>query len=250
MFRRLVVSVASGREVQLNDLLEKELSPVPLALATTDGNLRSTNKAHLTEILEKGHITHTLPACNLHETVCTIIDGMALVHALGKPVGCKNFGDLADIFIQSVCSNFTGNCTRVDILFDRYGTQSIKSGTPQKRRKGVKPIRRIIDDRNVRLPDNWLTYLAMEDNKRELTSFLSVQLSLVVPKEGCELIVSGGFSDPKHIHVTSSNENHMVDNLSCTHEEADTRIILHAHEAATCFYVVVARDTDVLVLLI
>ena len=42
----------------------------------------------------------------------------------------------------------------------------------------------------------------------------------------------------------------MVNNLSYTHEEADTRIILHAHEAATCFYVVVARDTDVFVLLI
>lgn len=91
----------------------------------------------------------------------------------------------------------------------------------------------------------------MEDNKRELTSFLSIQLSMVIPKDGCELIVSGGFSDPKHI--TTSNKNHNVSSLSSTHEEADTRIVLHTHEASACGYdrvIVVARDTDVLILLV
>lgn len=155
LFRRLVVSVESGREVQLDTLLEKELSPVPLALATTDGQLRSTNKSQLAQIVEKGHTKTSLPSCNLHEQVCNIIDGMALVHVVGKPAGCKTFGDLADTIIQSVCSNFTGNCTRVDVLFDQYGTQSIKSGTRSKRRRGIRPVRRVIEDRNVRLPDNW-----------------------------------------------------------------------------------------------
>ena len=81
--------------MQLDNLLKYELSPVPLALATTDGNLRSTNKAQLTHIIEKGNTNSGLPMCYLHVQVCTILDGMALVHVIGKPAECKHFGDLA-----------------------------------------------------------------------------------------------------------------------------------------------------------
>ena len=198
LFRWLVVSVKSGREVQLDNFLRYELSPAPLTLATTDGNLRSTNESQMTHIIEKGKTKSSLLMCDLLVQVCTILDGMALVHVIGKPAECKKFGDLADTIINSVFSHFLDKCTRVDIIFDHYGTQSVKSGTRSKHRRGIRPVRRIIEDRNVRLPENWQAYLAMEDNKRELAGFLSIQLSMVKPKEGCELIVAGGFKEPKH----------------------------------------------------
>lgn len=45
LFQRLLVAKDSGRDVDLKNILSHELTPVPLALADTAGNLRPTNKA-------------------------------------------------------------------------------------------------------------------------------------------------------------------------------------------------------------
>lgn len=66
-----------------------------------------------------------------------------------------------------------------------------------------------------------------------------------------ELILSGGFND---LHkVWSSRDDRDVTSLSANHEEADTRIPLHARDATASRYQqvnVISRDTDVLVLLV
>lgn len=54
IFRRIIVSMDSGREDNIDELLQKELCAVPLSLATTESFLRSTNKADLVTILEAG----------------------------------------------------------------------------------------------------------------------------------------------------------------------------------------------------
>jgi hypothetical protein len=76
--------------VQL-DNLKYELGSVPLALTTTNGNLRSTNEAQMTHINEKGNTKSSLPMCDLHVQVCTILDGMALDHVIGKPAESYKF---------------------------------------------------------------------------------------------------------------------------------------------------------------
>jgi hypothetical protein len=46
LFRRVVVALESGREVDVDALLERELSSVPLSIATVYGKLRNcTSKA-------------------------------------------------------------------------------------------------------------------------------------------------------------------------------------------------------------
>ena len=63
---------------------------------------------------------------------CLLIDGQALVVALGKPEGASNFRELGEIFVKLV--NHAGNSfDRVDVVFDRYRETSIKSGTRKKR---------------------------------------------------------------------------------------------------------------------
>ena len=47
-----------------------------------------------------------------------IVDGQALVIAVGKPAKAKNFGDLADAFVTSVLQAET-MFIRVDIIFDQ-----------------------------------------------------------------------------------------------------------------------------------
>jgi len=178
MFRRLLLATDAGRDVNIDCLLESELSEKPLSLTTSDGRLRA-NKSQLIEILAHGVIQKDLPVTPDLNT-CTIIDGMALVQALGKPAGLRTFGELADSFIDTVKSH--GNLSdRIDVLFDRYEERSIKEGTGVIRSGGVKTVRRIISNRDVKLPDNWKSFIGLDANKANLASFLSEELL----KDGC-----------------------------------------------------------------
>ena len=73
---------------------------VPLAFADTNGQLRSGNKSVLIELLSGG-MEHTwvtpVPARST-----LVIDGTALVMALGRPSECATFDDLADTFLKAV----------------------------------------------------------------------------------------------------------------------------------------------------
>jgi len=47
MFRRLLIAKDAGRDVNIDCLLERELSEKPLSLTTSDGRLRKANKSQL-----------------------------------------------------------------------------------------------------------------------------------------------------------------------------------------------------------
>jgi hypothetical protein len=69
-------------------------------------------------------------------------------------------------------------------------------------------------------------------------------------KNGNELIVSGGF---EQIEKAWSSDGREIVDLMSDHEEADTRIVLHAKEATKSGFTrvdIISRDTDVLVLLL
>jgi len=88
MFRRLLIAKDAGRDVNIDCLLESELLEKPLSLTTSDGRLRKANKSQFIEILAHCVIQKDLPVTPDLNT-CTIIDGMALVQALGKPAGLR-----------------------------------------------------------------------------------------------------------------------------------------------------------------
>ena len=69
---------------------------------------------------------------------------------------------------------------------------------------------------------------------------------------GRELVVSGGFREILNVWSSDASRESRQE-LSSDHEEADTRIVLHARDAAVRGYHqvnVLCRDTDVLVLLL
>ena len=219
---------------------------VPLALAYPTGLLRSGNKTHLADKLTHNVIIQE--NINLNENVAyLIIDGPALMQSLGRPKDCTNFGDLADSFVSSVL-NSGRSCHRIDILFDRYRDLSIKSSTRDKRnKKSCRPVRRVIEDRNVPLPNDWSNFMALSDNKADYARFLSEELILQAP-EGKEIVASGGFVD--ELDVCSSKAISNLNHLKSNHKEAGTRIILHAVNYNCHMLIVSCRDTDVLVLLV
>lgn len=185
-------------------------------------------------------------------STCIIIDGHALVQALWKPNSAKTFGDYADLYAAKVKSFITAECTRVDVVFDQYLKHSIKNRTREKRTgKNSRSVRRIVDSRDVPLPCNWKKFLALPENKSNLAEFLSDELIRQAVSFGsCELITAGGFTDTD---TAKSSIGRDMCKLKASHEEADTRMILHAIDAKQEGYdrlVVLCRDTDVLILLL
>ena len=130
--------------------------------------MNSTQKSELINVLADGiHIPSAIPEANMK--TCVLIDGHSLIQVLGKPHGCQTFGDYAD-----VTSHFRCHTTRRDVVFDRYtGQQSIKAVTRSKRVWKTKPVRKVIDGRNVPLPQVWSNLIAYDENKADLVRFLS-----------------------------------------------------------------------------
>jgi hypothetical protein len=250
LFRRVIIALESGREVDVDTLLEHELSPVPLSLANLNQKLRyPTNKADLGKILEQG-LAQNQPPDNLDPT-CTILDGMAIVQSLGNRSEAKTFGEWSDNFQQYVNSQFTESCKRVDIVFDRYQEMSVKEGTRAKRsRDKGKGIKRMVESKDQKIA-NWERFIALGENNASLANFLHTELKTTHQTDlNRELILSGGFTDPKEAWSSTGRD---MSNLSSSHEEGDTRIMLHAQDAKLSGFKqvnVVCRDTDVIVLLV
>ena len=117
IFHRLLVASGSGRDVNLENILKHELSPVPLALAKTNRQLLSAkNKADLQSILIEtttAKIETNLPKSS--SPTCLLIDAPALIQAISKPEKANTFGDLADVFSDIVKGKFGKGYSRVDV---------------------------------------------------------------------------------------------------------------------------------------
>ena len=125
---------------------------MPIALAEMNHDIRTGSKAILSQVLTgETPCPPMLAPAELGDNATIIIDGQALVIAIGKPHGLSTFGDLADVFKNTVLQ--IGHLfDRIDVAFDRYYKASIKSGTRKRRAKGIRPIRRVIDRCEVPLP--------------------------------------------------------------------------------------------------
>ena len=104
LLQRLLNAITAGRTVEMVNIVKHDLSPTTLSLAKPGGVMNSTTKAELYNILVAGLRTPSeVPQAELK--TCVLIDGHALIQALGKPDGsdgCQTFGDYAEVFKQTV----------------------------------------------------------------------------------------------------------------------------------------------------
>ena len=77
--------------------------------------------------------------------------------------------------------NQSASYDRVDVVFDRYRSDTIKGNTRSNRTKNQRPIRKLIEHEDVPLPTNWSNYMALPENKAEYANFLSEQLKKHAP---------------------------------------------------------------------
>ena len=186
---------------------------------------------------------------NRQETPCVdtkIIDGAALVHALDPKkanVVVKPFKDYANlVFVPHVLLHLQ-SVNRLDVVWDCYKPDSLKSFTRQCRGNGE--TFRVAN--NTSLPRNWNSFLRMDSNKTNLYKFLSSALNsgnIPIAK-----VLLTTYED----HVLSPSAVDLSHLQPCTHEEADYRMMLHmmdAQQQGSRKIMIHATDTDVLVLAI
>ena len=144
----------------------------------------------------------------------------------------------------NVSHHYFQNVSRVDLVWDVYISNSLKSFTRNKRGKGV---RQRVDDASP-LPKNWKEFLRVDENKVELFKFLCDHSTKMALEDGKVLISTYGNG------VKCSSPGIDLSRLfPCSHEEADTRILFHALDAGIQkLHRISSRtvDTDVVVLAI
>ena len=87
---------------------------------------------------------------------CIILDGAAIVQMI-QPVRCKTFADYATkIFVPYILSHLS-KVSRLDLVWDRYMTCSLKAATRKKRGTGMRL--RVMPSGS--LPRNWSNFLTM-----------------------------------------------------------------------------------------
>ena len=158
-----------------------------------------------------------------------------------KPIGVTTFEQYAqDIFKPYIMSQLNAD-DRVDIVWDTYKVDSLKSSTREKRGKGIR--RRVTPSTAV--PKNWQDFLRVDDNKEELFHYLSQVSSAWASDSNKEIVVTDG------IEVLVSPVRYTTSLAPCLYEGADTRMFVYAADAASRGHkkmIVRTVDTDVVVL--
>ena len=78
LIQRLLNAVTAGRPVEMDSIMKHELSTVPLSIAKVGGDMHSTSKAELINILKRQiNIPSELPETNMK--TCVLIDGHTLI---------------------------------------------------------------------------------------------------------------------------------------------------------------------------
>ena len=231
LFSRLYVA-SQVRDGNLDEFFSHENQSCPSSLSDR-GKLRLGTKSDIVHCLEETLQEET--RLGVFADV-VVLDGAAIVNMV-SPGSAKTFRDYAQVvflpYVQTQLDMYQAK--RVDIVWDDYRQGSLKEQAREKRGKGVR--RRVAPNNAV--PKNWGDFLRLADNKKELFAYLSKEV------------------------ITIQTENQVISTLledvvcrpveglaPCSHEEADSLMMLHVADAAKQYNTVIVRtvDSDVVVL--
>lgn len=251
LFARLLV-IGQTRKVNLHEVLKYSLGPVSFPLANTDGSMNKPNKSALLQLLESKSdncLTETVPPNG-----ALLIDGMALLQALGKIP--STFGEVGNLILSNIVSMARHyKCSRVDFVTDTYPSVSIKNIERSRRASsGSQKIK--IHGKEQKTPLQWKKFMSNGDNKQAFVEFLFIYWQ----QASFENVHVHGNLDIYVVHGSKCHKIHIYNNgrivtevqeLESDHEEADTRLLLHARHATDELYdtvIIRSPDTDVAVI--
>ena len=250
IFTRLLV-VSKQREIDLQRILTYSISPVSPSLSSSDGEaLSKTNKAALLHHIElvcasNCSAKHTeLSSCSL------VVDAMALIQSFPCSKLPSTFGEFADAILKRLLSmSVLFKATRVDFVGDRYMETSIKNIERNRRVASSQDIS--IYGKDQKLPQQWKKFLGSGQNKEKLQEFLCKQWKHCTSDISVDLFTGIGEEAMRYSMAPGhSTTTTVIEELAADHEEADTRLILHANHCGTTHDSVViwSPDTDVAII--
>jgi hypothetical protein len=239
---RMFLSLQSRPDADMLDFFQYENQREPPSLADR-GTLRAGSKSDILECIRA-------PTCRAAETTLiekatvVVLDMAAVIHMV-RPTAARTFSEYVPRhilpFLEAQMNKSGSSVRRVDAVWDNYPENSLKGLAHARRGTGH---RTRIGDGSTPIPKEWNNYLKNEENKTELFGFISDEIA----KEH----MSGNLLlSTKGTTVLSNQDTDCTALEPCNHSEADTRIILHLHHAATKGHTIAyirTVDSDVIVL--
>ena len=227
-------SVIRGKET-LKTFFKHEMDYYPPSLSS-NGEMRSTTKSSLLHIFE----SFCPPQKSTPSADSLIIDGPALVHMLAPRHDIKTFGEYIDSIIIPYLSSKKTFHRRIDIVFDVYNVHSTKTFTRKKRGCGQRI--KVLETTAIPMKNKWQEFLRNDFNKSSLFSLISQKVTRSIKTKDVLIVAT-----VNETAITNSICLDLEEVTPCNHEEADTRMLLHAkHCGGTVILKTV--DTDVVVI--
>ena len=195
IFSKLAV-IGQSRDVNISELLQYELAPVPLSIVNLDGSLRKTQRRTILKWIEKDLSVPDLPVSN--EPTLAVIDLMMLLRMVcTDTLEYQTFGALSDDLLNIILGL---GCKYAAVIGDNYtNEESIKSS--ERAHRGNIQMQEIRNPTRVTpLPKQCLKLLSNPKNKANIANFLLTDWIKKCEKElpeGREIYLSGGFHDMK-----------------------------------------------------
>jgi hypothetical protein len=205
--------------MNMKELLKYPLTPVPYSIGTADGFMAKTNKSKgFNYLIEDVDVEEKPPS---DDRLLIIEDGNALFYSLKEIPG--TFGQICDKIFHMMPYH-------VDVVFstDMYVKNSVKTMERQRRGNGEQLL---IQGENTRRPKDWTSFLANEENKKQLIKLLYKEWSKNTNAQHLKgrkviFICDGNAHCLTSVDGTTTTIMNMHD-LDSTQEETDSRIVLY-----------------------
>ena len=228
-----------AKAISIEEAFRFPVKTLPLSLATPEGQLRQSDKAVLRNFLacESNALTTECPT-----DAVWLIDRMAAFRSL-KPK--STYAEWFLHVLKSVTPSCDARPKKIALINDTYRPDSIKAGTRETR--GASSRRVYLQGFNqMQLQGReWQEFFNNIKNKEDLIHLAATFFKSEDAK--AKLTLPLVLTDREKTWLIENNVSKPM--FDCNHEEADTRLALQAslEESTT---VVVAKDTDVLILLL
>lgn len=155
LFSQLYIACQS-RESDLDEFFRHENQACPPSLSQR-GSLRFGSKSDLLTCFS----TLSSPTKDVSEldVDCCVLDGAVIVQML-NPGGSRNFEEYVKTIFLPYLQSVLSKVQRLDIVFDRYIKNSLKSTAREKRGSGTRT--RVVA--TTKIPKNWQEFLRVNDN--------------------------------------------------------------------------------------
>ena len=247
IYARVLGLQASGREVNIQNVLSHELSPVPSSLFNDAGEMRiCKSKA---DLKNKTKVEVSARGKGTEHTPYVVLDGCALLWIPKWPASGVTQQATVDDFVNKFQNQIGSRLKESDVylIFDRYLDYSSKCSTRSARASDVSRVYKLSP--TTPLPPQKCT-LNVTENKKQLINIIveklqSDQVFISRYITDHKLVITGQSGMP--IEISHGGVTIQRHDIATTHEEADNIIVQQVMMLAENDkpITVVADDTDV-----